>query len=96
MASVSHLIYLHFDKSLTVFAPWQNSFHSKSSLEVGRIMLVRDIALFTLSSRMNSAVWISQSPYTVSDMLQGQSRCEEFLSFLPLKDRNSLISPFLV
>lgn len=82
MTSVSLLIYLHFDKSLTVFALWWNSYHSNSNLQVGRIMLVGDIAQFTLSSsRSSSAVWISQSRCTVSDTLKDQSRCEEFLSF---------------
>lgn len=82
MTSVSLLIYLHFDKSLTVFALWWNSYHSNSNLQVGRIMLVGDIAQFTLSSsRSSSAVWISQSRCTVSDTLKNQSRCEEFLSF---------------
>lgn len=59
-------------------------------------MLVRGIALFTVSSsRISSVLWISQGLHTVSDTLQSQSRCEEFLSFPPSEDRNPLISPFL-
>lgn len=80
----------------SAFALWQNSYHSNSKLQLGRVMLVRDIALFVLSSsRISSALWISQSPCTSRDTLQSQIRCEEFLYFLTLKDRSSLISPFL-
>lgn len=77
------------------FALWHNSYHSNSNLQAGRVVLVRVIALFALSSsRISSALWFSQSPRISGDTLPNQIRCEEFLYFITLKDRNSSISPF--